>query len=134
MRVPDWESKLYKFIESDISYDWKTMNCALFAGFVVKELTGLNFTQGYLSELNKIPSEIAMFKYLRSLGGVQAIADKHLGVRKPISRAQRGDVVSCELDLGLSLGVCLGPVSAFISHSGKVFIETECCENAWGVD
>jgi len=132
-RLPDWETRLIKFVEGDIFYNWQTMNCALFAGFIVGELTGLNFTKEYLSELKKISSERRMFRYLRSIGGVESIADKHLGKRKPVSQAQRGDVVSCNLDLGLSLGICVGGMSVFISRDGKVFVETDQCKNAWSV-
>jgi len=130
MRFEDWDVRLSNYINKDHSFDWLSHNCALFAAGGVECQTGIDFAKDYKGPKTKA----GMIKRLKRVAGnVEDAVTKELGEPINVKMAKRGDVVSCETEFGLALGLCVGSKAVFLNEDGKVFFPLKICRKAWRV-
>jgi len=122
MRVEGWEAILANEIEKarGVAFSWSTHSCAFWTADVVKAITGTDHAKPYR---NKIKSELSAARLLKKTPLENLVPLK----TKPVSFAQRGDVVMFDG----ALGVCIGQQSAFIGKDGLKFVQTLQCVAAW---
>lgn len=113
-RLPDWEQRLGEFMAAnrDRPFAWGEWDCILMACAAAEAITGHDAAADFRG------------RYSDAAGARQALRDIGAGAllrtvdrefnRKPVGRAQRGDLIwrdGC-------VGVCLGSTAAFITEPG----------------
>lgn len=112
-------------------FEWGAHDCASWALAVVAALTGSDPGASYRGTYD---SEFGAQRILAAHGGLEALADELLPVRRPgVLYAQRGDVVLADLLLGPTLGVCVGAGAEFAGPDGLVCVPLKGCRCAWAV-
>ena len=82
-------------------FSWGVMDCAHWAAGMVAALSGRDFTKEY-----KYSTQVACQQILLDQGGVEGIANKHLGPsRINWDECRDGDIVLAELPAGPTLGI-----------------------------
>lgn len=129
MRCEDWEKRLNKHLQNVAPFEWSTNDCCQFTlGRWCELCTGINHLVSY-----KYKTEAGAVRILKRLGGLEALATKHLGEPKPPAMAHRGDIVSFEHDCGVALGICVGAKIAGVGQDGLMLVSMSLAKNAWGV-
>ncbi len=127
-RVNEWPERLFDFLEQAESTEFsETYYCATFAADAVVVMTDFDPMEPYRGmTYEKASSAVrddhgSLLKYLRSLFGESV----------PVSFARRGDVML--RGQGKALGICAGPLTAFLSDEGVAYEETINCRGAFHV-
>lgn len=131
-RKADWETKLHLFIEEKrhTPFKWGENDCCLFTCDWVAMVLGYDPGESFRGAYH---TAYGATKVLKAHGGVEAIATGVLGQPDPAQYASRGDVVSCDTPTGRALGVCIGPVAAFVGERGLFFRPIAQCMSTWRI-
>lgn len=131
MRVNQWPEVLDAKINEwrRRPFNWAGSNCCQFTADVVLALTGVDHRDAFPTYETKEQAE----SILADLGGVVALATLALGEPKPVTRAQRGDVVACDFGDGLAVGICLGVKCVAPGPRGLIERPTINAVAAWSV-
>jgi hypothetical protein len=73
-------------------------------------------------------------RLLRSAGTLDALVNRALGEPVHPSSAGRGDVVIADLELGATVGICLGELCVFACDPGITFRPRDVARAAWRID
>lgn len=138
-KVENWRGLLNEYIEQhrETIFDHnieKGLDCCRWVGGAKFVVTGVQYKA---LKGAKYKTAAGAFSYLQRLGAgtVEELADKILGDRQPISFAAAGDVVLANLEklnlsggeeqtTGLTLGICNGAVSYFMTDNGPISVPT----------
>jgi hypothetical protein len=132
LRFEDWPRRLDELIARNLTRPcvYGTHDCCLWAAADVEALTGRDPGAEYRGTY---ASPLAAARLLKSLGGLDALADRWLP-RLPSPRlAQRGDVVAIQSESGPALAVNIGARIAAVSAEGLTFLPAAAALNAWRV-
>ena len=119
-RVPDWEQRLHDVIAANLArpHEYGRHDCLIFAGNVVKAITGKDFARGHRG---KYDSHAKAYRHLKQMGfaSPEALLDS-LFDEKPIGFAGRGDIVLVHTESGDNPGIVIGDFALLVGehHSG----------------
>jgi hypothetical protein len=133
-RHPQWEQRLVELVEKRrfTPYEWGRHDCLLFAGEVVKAITGKDHARKHRG---KYKSHASAYSYLKSIGhdSAESFLDGMFD-EKPVGFAQRGDIVM-EAD-GIPM-LCMGAYALSVGQEGNteglVGVPRERWVKAWAV-
>lgn len=129
MRLNGWERRLQEYLDSIGPFEWGKTDCCMFSlGRICEILTGINHLTEY-----KYASATQAARILKRLGGIEALAQKHLGESKSPLQAQRGDIVMFDSGNGPALGVCIGAKIAAMQADGLIYLPMSQAIKAWSV-
>lgn len=126
----DWPEKLAEYIESrrDEPFVWGTHDCAQFAAAAIEVMCFDNPAAPWA-----YASEAEAQALIVAAGSLEALVTQALGPAVHPSRAGRGDVVLATLELGDTVGVCLGNDCAFAADPGVTFRPRTVATLAWKI-
>lgn len=143
-RRPDWLTKLNEFIRGiradDIHFSWGGYDCVCFALRAISVQHDIDL----VAKLDyKYSTLIGAVRTLKKHGcsSPEEAARKLMGEPVHIAMAQFGDIVALDTasvgmsgegsNLGMSLGVCFGSSSYFMSDDGLVTVPTDKCSEVF---
>lgn len=136
-RLENWPILLDKFIESnrDRAFERGVFDCALFAGYALKETTGETFVDEWIKTYK---NKKEAFELLRAKGfkSLIELAKKYLGEPlENINFAGRGDIVAVKYENEVALAVVdlTGRFAVTTGKDGLFFFEREHWLKAWKV-
>lgn len=129
MRLDNWNTLLNKHFQSIGPFKWGENDCCMFSVECVKVITGVD----HGTEYRGYRSASGAYKVLKTYDGVEGIATRQLGQPKPITQANRGDVVSFKNGEQIALGICLGDKIAAIGEYGLIFMPISVGIKSWSV-
>lgn len=130
MRRGDWLERLEAYIAERMTepFAWGRHDCCRFAAGAVEVMTGEDPMRGFQYE-----NEADARRLLNSAGSLYTLLVQVIGPPMPVAHARRGDVVLAELELGPTVGVCLGSIVAFPAALGLTHRPALDCRYAWRV-
>ena len=131
IRHQDWPTRLVEYIEQSrtVPFAYGSHDCCQFAAKAVAALTGENPAAAW-----HYTNEIGAARLIVEAGGLEALITTAMGEPIHPSQAGRGDVVLADLELGPTIGVCLGRTCAFATDPvGVVFRPRAAARMAWRV-
>lgn len=134
-RLPTWRADLTAFIEvsRNVAFEWGANDCALWASLAYETVTGHDPAFGLRGTYKTAAGAL---KALKKAGydTPESIAEARIGPRKLPAFVLPGEMVAADLatlglageerQLGLSLGICNGPVCFFVGEEGLVELPT----------
>jgi hypothetical protein len=128
MRLHDWPERLAEYIENrrNEPFQYGTHDCCQFAAGAVTAITGENPAIRWTYR-----NEVGAMRLIVSAGGLDKLVTQAMGEPVHPSRAGRGDVVLAELELGPTVGVCLGRECVFPADVGLTFRPRSVALTAW---
>lgn len=121
-------TKLEAFLleRRDMPFEWGKNDCCLFVADAVKAMCGYD----YAASLRGYTTRFGAARRLYKAGGLSSIVD---GLLTPINPAlaQRGDVILCETDEGMALGICIGSKFAAAGPNGVLFYSMMLAKKGW---
>ena len=130
-RSPDWPTRLVEYIEQSrsVPFAYGSHDCCQFAAKAVAALTGEDPAAAW-----NYTSETGAARLIAKAGSLEALITEAMGEPIHPSQAGRGDVVLADLELGPTVGVCLGRTCAFAADPvGVVFRPRSAARMAWRV-
>ena len=132
----NWPQKMHDYCKAvgKNKFAWGTFDCFLFCAGTVQAMTGEDFAAEFRGKYNEAGS--AYSTLIESAGGgieplMQKLAGQFGWTETDVLHAQRGDVVllapeCCNTDERFdgALGMCVGPLSLFVSEKGLRAIST----------
>lgn len=125
VRVDDWGHQLSQYIADqrekeaagELSFDWVSLNCAIFTNGAIKVITGQDFYQPFLD----VTSGISAIKTLKGLGFNSM--EEYIEANAPergVVMAQRGDLVLAQglSNEGLVCGIADPPFFWSVTEQG----------------
>lgn len=115
-RLEEWQEPFFAYIDASrtAAFAWGVHDCCLFAAGAVDVLTGSTLA----AQLRLCyTDEASALAYIASFGSLEAAVSSWLGPSRAPNFAGPGDIVIANLELGPTIGVCLGSNCAF---SGEV--------------
>jgi hypothetical protein len=111
-RRDNWPNLLAQFIEQrrEQPFAWGVNDCCIFAADWVEVCTGEDYAKTWRN------------RYSSGLGAVRFLDE-----------AGRGDIVAQEAGRGMTLGICLGVTTAFVTKNGLAFGSIANAEKSWKV-
>ena len=109
-RFEDWTVRLDAYLcwMAEGSFSWGSNDCALFAGNMVRELTGTDIAKQFRGKYHTKAGAYAALKKFAG-GGLEAtsvkISAEHGMEEVPVRMAQRGDIVFLKTDMGETLAI-----------------------------
>ena len=131
-RRDNWPNLLAQFIEQrrEQPFAWAVNDCCIFAADWVQTCTGVDYAQAWRGRYS---SGLGAVRFLDEAGGVEALVDA-LGLQRVTpQQAGRGDIVAQEGGRGITLGICLGATTVFVSKTGLIFGSLQNVETAWRI-
>jgi hypothetical protein len=130
MRIENWESALYEFVESrrNMPFEWGKNDCALFAADAVLAMSGRDFATEYRG---KYDTETKAKKILVK-EGLENLVDKNLLRYDNIKMTSRGSVILYEHEVR-GLGICIGSEFVAPGQDGILFFPMDLCLISWRV-
>lgn len=111
-------------------HEWGVFDCALFCAEWVRRVRGTDPAEGLRGSY---ADEAGAQEILARFGGMAGLATHFLGEPCPLLHARQGDVVLFQGEYGPALGICDGPLCAFVADSGLSFRQLAKCEAVWHV-
>lgn len=138
MRRQGWERILVEALAEARTkpFEWGKFDCCLFAADVVRDIDGRDPAAPFRGRYR---TAIGAYRALKRYagGGVAETAAKALAAMGcpeiPRKRAQRGDVVLIDTDLGDALGICIGGKVACAAPSGLSYLPLSAARRAWHI-
>lgn len=137
----DWDIRLANYVDSvsDRGFDWDGFDCLHFVNNAVAAQRGEGFADEWLGECKCNKTAYKHYRTMMKRFGhetaVEAL-DARLRRRKSLS-PMRGDVVGrYDPDnsvVGISLGVAISDLIAFVGHNGLVFSKPEPDDIYWSI-
>ena len=131
-RRDNWPNLLVQFIEQrrEQPFAWAVNDCCIFAADWVELCTGEDHAKTWRGRYS---SGLGAVRFLDEAGGVEALVDA-LGLQRVTpQQAGRGDIVAQEAGRGITLGICLGVTTAFVTKNGLAFGSIANAEKSWKV-
>lgn len=111
------------------NFDYGDADCCQFAGFIVYELTGKNFLQGF-----GYRSEDEAEKIINSFGDLELTASSVLGSPEAkFESLDDGSPVLCALPYGTLMGIKLGNVVIALGKKGFINIPSSMFKVGWNI-
>lgn len=131
MKVEDWWPKLCAYSQEHAKEPrhYGSWDCWQFVGGAVLVMTGVDYRPQFPSYAT-LEEGVAI---LDSKGGVAEMLTSFFGAPKPVSFAQRGDIVICDLGEGPAGGICFGVNTMTVSPGGIEPVKTLSGSLAWTV-
>ncbi len=134
-RAHDWEDRLRTYLDrvEEEPFKWGVHDCAMFGAGAVRAMTGVDFAEDIRETYT---TSTGAKEALRKAGDGTLLKRlrRHFGDAKPVSLAQRGDIVMRDR---FTVGVCVGQYSWFVgeegSRQGLVAFPTSLCTYAFSV-
>ena len=140
-RLPDWQSKLSVFMDEheDGIFGYGRLDCCIFVCDAIQVMTGIDVAGKYRG------TYLTRFGALQSIEGqtggksirhaVKDVTDAFGMRNRPITEAQRGDVVSILRPRDISLGIVdlSGERIAVVSIKGLLRIPIATANSSWQV-
>jgi len=125
-RLPDWRSRLYQLIAEyeSVPFEFGSNDCALWAGRVVKAVTGDDVCAEYIGRYKTAIGGYRAFKKATGFASHIEYVESALE-QVPSSFAQAGDLGFVETDQGRAIVVLLGSFAAGIGQAGIVRYQLE---------
>jgi len=125
-RVDTWEKRLAALIEDHrhVPFEWGANDCLTFADTVHFELTGRRLCADWLDGAAYTDAKSALRVYAARRKGETIIEGLDGRLTRGTGFPPRGSIVatpSAELVFGVTLGVAIGPVAAFVGDLGLEF-------------
>lgn len=126
-RVPNWESKLAQFVESNAStpFKWGSHDCATFACKCIEVVTGVYPIQ------ERWASKTKAMRLMTERSLMDRASDCFEQI--DINLAKRGDLVATMTEDGIALGIFMSPVAVFASKNGLSIRRRRELLKAWKV-
>lgn len=140
-RTTDWRSRLAAHIEANRlrPFEWGQHDCALWAASAHEVVWGVDVGEPYRGTYSTPAGALKAMLKIDGVSTPDEVAVLRFGPRKNVAKAMCGDVVAADLSAmgigeaeGLSLGVCFGATSFFVSDTGLVALRTLSLEHAYG--
>ncbi|MEK9917980.1 MAG: hypothetical protein VW496_01180 [Pelagibacteraceae bacterium] len=141
MRLRDWDIRLADFIDEvrDRRFDWATWECLRFANEAFRVQTGNGFADDWITGYNSAKSAKKLYIEKQKtepqndiIEAVDTRLERRLG-KFPC----RGDIVGrCDDEmpvLGVSFGVCVSDMVAFLGECGIYFDRPRPSDIMWAV-
>lgn len=142
MKRNDWDIRLAEFVDAarNKQFDWREWECLRFANEAVRVQTGEGFADDWTNGYDSAKSAKKLYIEKQKsephddiIGAVDARMKRRAG-RMPF----RGDIVA-RIDanmpvLGVSFGVCVSDLVAFVSESGIKFDRPAKTDVYWCVE
>lgn len=131
MRHRNWQERLAALVSARLAepFAWGRNDCCLFAADAVLALTGTDPAMGLRGSY---ADERGALRLVQQLGGLAALAARHLQLEVPPALARVGDVVLGKVDREC-LGVCTGATWHAPSAAGLVARPMTEALRAWRV-
>src|SRR4051812_20259826 len=129
-RFEDWPELLHAFLaeRERVPFAWGGQNCVLFPADAVLAMTGIDHAAVWRGR------RLTQRKAWRiARHGVEALANAALGEPILPTLAQRGDVVSLEIEGRVSLAICVGEVAVGPGAEGLIYPPMTTARAAWRV-
>jgi hypothetical protein len=129
MRRQDWAEAMSAYIDTvrDTPFAWGLHDCSTFAAGAVRAMTDR------VVEMPSVPSARAYADLLHERGSLLGLTRGVLGEDKPVSFANRGDVVLLDLEDRPFLGICIGIEAVCPGPDGVIAVPMSCAIAAWAV-
>lgn len=131
MRVTDWWPLLIEYTQTNQGRvrEYGSWDCWQYTGGGVLVMTGIDYRERFpaYSSLEEAA------RILAQAGGVEQMMTDLFGPSKPVSFAQRGDIVVSDLGEGLAGGICFGVETWTVSPGGLESVPTLSGSFAWTV-
>lgn len=132
MRRHDWPEQLAEYLDAcrDAAFVWGEHDCCRFAAKAVLAMTGRDYMFDYTYR-----GELGARRLIQRAGSLDVLLRRALGDPLPsVAQAGRGDVVLAELELGPTVGICVGPLCAFAREpAGVTFRSLRAAQHAWRI-
>jgi hypothetical protein len=131
MKVENWWANLCTYVaeNSKKPREYGVWDCWQFVGGAVLVTTGVDHRSKF-KPYRTLEEGVAV---LEENGGPAAMLTTLFGPAKPVSFAQRGDIVICDLGEGPAAGICFGVDTMTISPAGIESVRTLEGTLAWTV-
>lgn len=137
MRHHDWPERLFNVINAakKVKFSWGERDCAIFVFDCVEAMTGVDHMEELRGKYCCRRSCDKAFKEIKGTETLLAFADKCLGERIDLVRAQRGDVVLLVINSIESFGIVVGSSAVFLElKKGIQTVPVKDCSYAWRVN
>lgn len=137
-RCPDWQDRLAAYLASreGLTFHWAVNSCMTFATGAVTAMTGRDPWAVERARLAALRRRGRVIRYMHRYGaGLEGAADRALAQAGlvPVSAPAEGDIVLARVGAAITLGVCLGRLSAFIGTAGIQRRTPDTVLAAWGI-
>jgi hypothetical protein len=133
-RLDDWQDRFFAYLEATrlLPFAWGTNDCCLFAAGSIDAITGSTLT-AQLAESYAYTDEAGALAFVESFGSLEAAVSSWLGDAKAPNFAGPGDIILADLEMGPTIGVCLGVDCAFSGASGMDYRSRTFITACWTV-
>jgi hypothetical protein len=120
-RRDNWPDLLAAYIEErrNAPFAWGSNDCCLFAADWIQIATGRDIAAQWRGSYT---TALGARRALDEGGGIERLVEQEGGIRIQTGLAQRGDLVAQDFPVGIALGICVGPLAAFVSQNGIEFV------------
>lgn len=131
-RLPDWDLRLVRALESTPPFRWGVADCCRFASRVVGEMTGLDPLAAEFDGRYATAEEADVI--IRAGGGLAALITAVAGAPlSSLAKARRGDVVLAAIGTHETVGIIADARIAAQGPDGVVFLPRRCGRLAWSI-
>ena len=139
MRFHDWDLRLMDYVDDcrNKPFDWNGFECLSFANGAAKVMTGKGFADDWVSEYKCACTAAKTYKAKLKAANRQSIIE---GIDDRLKRSTgnlpaRGDIVARKDKsmkvIGVSLGVAVSDLVAFVSVDGIIFDQSREGDIFW---
>lgn len=137
----DWDIRLANYIESvrDRKFDWSDFDCLRFANAAVEAQTGKGFADDWLGDYKCAKSAYKHYITLLNKQDEESIITAIDGRLSRLKRLtpMRGNIVGRQHEnmsiAGVTLGVAVGDLVAFLGYNGVEFMHPQQGDIYWSV-
>ncbi len=131
-RLPDWETRLIRAVETTPPFAWGASDCCSFAARVIQAMTG----HDAMAEFHgRYITGVGALRLIRQGGGLALLLSARFGATLATpALAQRGDLVLVRtLGGDESVGICVGERIAVQGQGGVEYLPLAAGLAAWRV-
>lgn len=129
MRLENWESKLFAYLEAIGPFEWGKNDCCLFVSNAIELMRGDDVLKDYRGYKTKLGAN----KILKKAHGLEGLWTKILGEPINAKSLRRGDVVFYENKGDPLVGLCMGARFVALTQSGIVYLPMNFAAKGWKV-
>ena len=137
----DWDIRLANYIEDvkDKQFDWQGFDCLWFSNEAVKAQRGEGFADDWLGDCKCGKSAYKHYMTMLKRQGYKTVDE---AIDSRLTRynrllPMRGSIVGRRADefsiVGISLGVAISDLIAFVGHNGLVFSKPDPNDIFWSI-
>jgi hypothetical protein len=129
VRIENWESKLFAYLETVGPFEWAKNDCCVFVSNAIVLMRGDDVLKDYRGYKTKLGAQ----KILKKVGGIEGLWTKILGESISHKLLKRGDVVFYSNKGDPLVGLCVGSRFVALTESGIVYLPMNLAEKGWKV-